>query len=970
MTLTKSRSLHSRTTMALMLATAALPLTTIAADQEVLDEVVVTGSRIARPNLTQPTPVTTLSFDELRMAGSPDLGQLLASLPALGSTGTLSGSSNSFDDKAGLNLPDLRRLGTSRTLTLVDGKRHVGGDPGTTAVDLGSIPISLVERVEIITGGASALYGSDAVSGVINVITRKDFEGVEVHAEMGDSWSRDYGSNYQLGLTLGSNFADERGNFTVTVLRDRIDDVQVTDLPQSREISSIANPANTGENDGIADRFVVPNIYGDIFDEHGIMLPNSQTSFSNSRGLIAFRNDGTPMPQAERLGSANFAFGEFPNGCATCLGFDDYLTIVPAITRTAFQTKARYELADPVSFYVDAKYVTSDIVEDIEPTTNTDLVINVADNPFLQEPLRAELLTAGETEVFMTRMHADAGMRRNNIERETKRIVAGLDGEFASGIGGISYDVFFNYGETNNLVRGQNRQLTNNFRAAIDAIRDPSGQIVCRDPSAATTAGCVPFNPFGQQNSPEAIAFSFGQTTEEQRLTQQNAGFSLVSDTSAFLNLPAGPIGWATGFEWREEKTSTNGDALVQAGLTEASADPDQDGGYKVSEAFMEVTVPLLADAFLADSLSIDAAFRAADYSHAGSANAWKLGASWAPIEQVRLRGTVAEAVRAPNIIEAFLPATPGFQGIDDPCDIGAINDDPDRVANCAALGIPPGFISNTSFSIDAENSGNSALDPEESDSFTFGVVYQPTWAPGLSITADYYDIEITDAIVAVDAQDIINNCVDASGGPDSDFCSLFTRDPVTQNINFVRSTYVNASKLETQGIDVELHYSKRLSDWTASSPLAWLNGTLTGSFSGTYLKELNQFVFQDRPDEVNIERGETGDPIHAYRALLMYQTDRFSIGWEATYVGSVKRYNVGVDICEDVSPCELDSSTIHDLNTRFFLPTQSIKVELYAGINNVTDAQPPYGIVGLGPDQAIYDALGRRYFVGVRSSF
>lgn len=968
--------MHSRSrssgTLALLLATSAVPLTTIAAEEEQpsLDEIVVTGSRIARLDLAQPTPVTTLSFDELRMAGSPDLGQELANLPALGSTATLTGSSNSFSDKAGLNLADLRRLGTARTLTLVDGKRHVGGDPGTTAVDLSSIPISLVERVEIITGGASALYGSDAVSGVINIITRKNFEGVEVHAETGDSWSGDYGRNSQLGLTFGSNFAEDRGNVMFTVLQDRIDAVQATDLQHARRAGPIVNPANTGENDGRPDRFVVQDIYSDLIDENGILLPESSTSFSNSRGLIAFRADGTPIPQAERAGTVNSAFGRFPNGCDTCLGFDDYLTMVPEIKRTTFQTKARYDLADPVSFYVDAKYVSSDIIEDIEPRTDTNLVINVADNPFLDEQLRAELLGAGETTVSMVRMHRDAGLRRNNIERETKRIVAGLDGDFDSGIGNLSYDLFFNYGETSNVIQGHSRQLTRNFLAALDAVRNSSGEIVCRDPSAALTAGCVPFNPFGQQNSAEAIAFSFVQTTEEQKLTQQNAGFSVVSDTSAFLTLPAGPIGWAAGLEWREEKTSTDGDALVQAGLTEESADPDQHGGYTVSEAFLEVSVPLMADAFLAQSLTVDAALRVADYSHAGSANAWKLGATWAPIEQVRLRGTLSEAVRAPNIIEAFSPATPGFEGIDDPCDIGEIGDDPDRAANCAALGIPAGFIANTSTSVDTESGGNRSLDPEESDSFTLGVVYQPTWAPGLSMSVDYYDIEISDAIVLVEAQDIIDNCVDAAGGPDDDFCSQLARDPITHDITFVRSTYVNASKLETQGVDVELRYSKNLSEWTGDSALAWLNGNLTGSLVGTYLKQLNRFEFQDRPNEVNIERGEVGDPIHAYRATLGYRTERFAVGWEMTYVGSVKRYNVGVDICEDTSPCDVDSSTIHDINARYFLPLRSIDVELYAGINNVLDAEPPYGILGLGQDQAIYDSLGRRYFIGARSSF
>jgi iron complex outermembrane receptor protein len=354
--------------MAMLLAAAGMPVTTIAQEKEVLDEVIVTGSRIARPNLTQPTPVTTVSSDELRMSGTPDLGQMLADLPSLGSTGTIAGNSNSFDDNAGLNQPDLRRLGVNRTLTLVDGKRHVGASPGTTAVDLNSIPIALVDRVEIITGGASAVYGSDAVSGVINIVTRKNFEGVHVNAEMGEAWSGDYGKNYQAGLTVGNNFDDERGNFTFSIIRDHVGDAQATDLRHAREMGSVNNPASTGENDGIADQFVVSNVVSEFIDENGVLLPDSMTSFSSAEGVIAFRNDGTPMPQALRDLSNSFAFGSFPDGCSTCFGVEDYITIIPEITRTAFQTTARYDLADPVSFYLDAKYVTADVQEELQPS--------------------------------------------------------------------------------------------------------------------------------------------------------------------------------------------------------------------------------------------------------------------------------------------------------------------------------------------------------------------------------------------------------------------------------------------------------------------------------------------------------------------------------------------------------------------------------------------------------------------------
>ena len=938
---------------------AASTISTVAMAQDVA-EVVVTGSRILRPNLTQPTPVTTLPSEDLRVSGTPDLGQLLSELPSLGSTGTLSGNTDSFGDLGGLNLPDLRRLGTSRTLTLVNGKRHVGGYPGDAAVDLNSIPVALVDQVEIITGGASAVYGSDAVSGVINIIMRQDFEGIEGNVEYGQAWRGGYGENLQASLAFGSNFDEGRGNFTFSIMRDEIGDVQANDLKHAADWGFIDNPDNTGETDGIPDRILVRNIFSELIDENGVILAGP-SAFA-PEGLIVFDEQGRPRVQQSRTGRNSAAFGSFPNGCDYCFEIDDWVTVVPDVVRTAFQTTARYELADPISFYFDGKYVTSDIRENLQPSFNFgDIIIDVQENPFLDETVRTALLDSGQPFVAVARFHADAGGRRNYIERETARVVTGFDGTLVTGMGDLRYDVFFNYGETNNVVRGVNRQITDNFFAAVDAIRDPdTNEIVCRDPDAGVFGDCVPFNPFGSTNSPEALAYSFTETTERQQLTQENAGFSVVSNTEKFLNLPAGPIGWALGFEWREETTSTDGDGLVQSGLTETAPQPDQSGGYRVSEGFIELSIPLLDGVFLADEVTLDAAYRTADYSHSGSADAWKLGLIWAPIDQVRLRGTISEAVRAPNITEAFLPATPGFSQVTDPCDASRLGNDPDRAANCAALGLPPDFEANDNVSVVSETSGNRDLRAEESRSYTFGVVYQPSWADGLSLTVDYYDIEITDAIIDVDPQDIVNNCVDATGGPDEDFCSLFTRDPVTRDIDFVRSTFVNASKLETQGIDLEVRYSRD----------NFFGGDLTLSFVGTYLKKLNEFVFQDRPDEINIERGEIGDPIHAYRATAYYTIGDFTFGWKGRYIGTSKRYSVGTDICEDVSPCELDKQIIHDLNVRYFLPSEAFNIELYGGIVNVLDEEPPRGILGVGGDEAIYDPMGRRYFVGLRTSF
>ena len=940
-------------------------------DGEMIEELVITGSRFVRPNLSQPTPITTLSADDILMSGTTDLGKQLAELPALGSTRTLSGSSNSFSDLAGLNLADLRRLGTVRTLTLVDGKRHVGGSPGTTSVDLNSIPTSLVERVEIITGGASAVYGSDAVSGVINIITKTDFEGFNFDVESGRAANGDYAENYQAGFTWGTNFNNDRGNVTFSARLSQIGDIQANDLPFTDDYGSVVNPMDTGEDDGIPDRFLVANVVSEFIDENGVILLNgAPNSFSNSNGLIAFDDNGNPLPQAERDLSNSFAFGRPVGGCLYCFEIDDYVTVVPEIEQKTFNSTFNYELTDNISAYVQAKYITSDIVENLQPSFDFfNTVIDVAENPFLNESLRTELLAAGGTEdfVLLNRFHNDRGGRINEIERETIRIVGGLKGMFETNAANLDWDFYYNYGTVENKVHGLNRQLPDNFDQAVDSIRDPvTNEIRCRDTSLGVLGRpCVPFNPFGQQNSAEAVAFSFVNTDEKQKLKQANAGFTVITDSSKLFELPSGPIDFATGVEWRKETSSTDGDPVVQADFTDSAAQPDEVGGFEVGEAFVEFSVPILSNVFLVDDLTFDAAYRVADYTHTGRARANKYALTWSLIPQFALRGTYSEAVRAPAITEAFRPTTPGFADVDDPCDVDSINDDPDRPANCLALGIPPNFDAMDNASVDAESSGNRNLKPEDSTSFTYGFILQPDWfAPGLSLTVDLYDIEIEDAITLVLAQSIVDNCVDATGGPDPLFCNLFTRDS-TNNIDFVRSTFINASKFETEGIDVQVNYDTDL-DFNAD----WLDGSLRFNLTGNYLRELNFFEFQDRPDEVNIERGEVGDPIRAFRSSLSYAMSAVTVGWEVRYVGNQKRIAVGVDNDEDLSPSDTGSSTYQDLTFRLFMPTESVDFELYGGVNNFTDEEPPLGLTGVEDNEAIFDAVGRYYFLGVRGNF
>jgi len=971
----KNMTFRKSLTAAAVAASLGFPALALAQDaqqnaeaEEQVERIQVTGSRILRPNLSQPTPITSISGEELAKFGTPDLGTVLAELPAIGGTATLQGNSDS-NGAAGLSLADLRRLGTSRTLTLVNGKRHVGGNPGTTAVDLASIPTAMIDRIEIITGGASAIYGSDAVSGVVNVILKDDYEGFEFNLNGGKSTESVGAENHSFNVLTGGNFANGRGNATFYAGVDRIAEVMTNDLRHPNNYGTISNPENTGEEDGIPDRLTVPNIASELIDEHGVINP-----FGPAEARYGFDAMGNPVLQPTRSGTNSFAFGYFPDGCENCFLLEDYENIYPELRKTTFASSAKYDLNSAVTLYGDVKYVTTDIEQNFQPDFEFGgYSINVADNPYLDDGLRDTLLNSGQESVPFAKFHGDLGPRSADNERSLYRISLGAKGMFMLGDTFIDYDTYYIYGETSNNIGTNNTVIEGNMLAAIDTVIDPAtGNPACRsevesaqgdgyeNPATFPDQECVPYNPFGLGATEAAAGYVSTTINTRETLTQELAGFSVASDSSAFFELPGGPVGFAMGYEYRVETSETLVDSLQKQDVLSSAAVPDQSGEYNVSEGFLEVSAPIIAGMTGVEELTVDGAIRVAEYSHAGSAKAWKTGLMYSPIENVKIRGTYSKAVRAPNIVEAFSPQSPGFSNIDDPCDTDNINDDPDRAANCAALGIPEGFEANDNVSIDLISGGNPNLDSEESTSKTYGVVYTPDFLENVSLTVDYYDIEITDAILSVEAQTIIDNCVDGSS-LDDNFCSSVDRDPETNNIELVRSGYINASAFTTSGIDFELTHS--------ASNVFGLDGTLRTSLMGNYLKELRFFEFQNKPEEVNYEAGELGDPELQARLSLDYALGDWAFSWRARYIDRQARIDLSPtgDIPEDLSPAYVGSMTYHDISTTYYA---NENVAFNVGIRNLMDKQPPAYITGQGGNQSIYDAIGRRAYAGVKVTF
>jgi outer membrane receptor protein involved in Fe transport len=530
------------------------------------------------------------------------------------------------------------------------------------------------------------------------------------------------------------------------------------------------------------------------------------------------------VPQEVRTGTNSFAFGSFPGGCQTCFATEDYERLTPPTQREGAALNLHYDIAPKLHFTLDAKYIRNQVHDSDQSSISFGDFQLQPDNAYITPAIAALIDPANPP--LIARVMSDFGNRSEDITRETMRVVAGLDGEFDARFANVTWSGNLNFGETENHFFDRHLEVTGNFAAAIDSVIDSvidpaTGQAACRvnvpsaqfagytppDGMVGPAPACVPYNPFGQQNSPAAIGYSTTNLHEYQRLVQEVANLNANFDTSRFFNLPGGPVSVAVGAEYRFEHDADKQDPLVIAGLTEVSQTPNFAGGFSVYEGYLEVSAPIFKHRFLLDELTVDGAIRGSHYSSVGTTDAWKISAVYGPIPSFKFRGAYSEAIRAPNITEGFLPPTGTFFTIFDPCDAQNIAANVNRSANCAALGIPPGFVANANGSVPGTVSGNTALTPEQSKTYTGGFIFQPTFFRNFALTVDYYDITIKNEINQVSAQDILDNCVDATGGPSQQYCSLFTRD-ATGNVNFIQSTYINASALRTNGLETQLTYA------------------------------------------------------------------------------------------------------------------------------------------------------------------
>jgi outer membrane receptor protein involved in Fe transport len=969
---------------------------TAMAQESVGETVVVTGTRIQRTEYELPNPVQMVGSQDIASVGATNMTDYLVKLPSLVSSldnfatsGYGTPASNAGSSLAGLNLLNLRNLGYSRTLVLVDGKRHVSQSTGDAAVDVNTIPISLVDRVEVATGGASAVYGADGVSGVVNFIMKRNLEGL--HAKAQGGFSQDGGGNtFMSSLAYGYNTDDGKGNISAALEYSEQGRLNYMDRSFTRPGGIMRFVENL---DASSPQRVPTYDHQYIWSGAGGVIMSDFYNLANPD----FNGDGTPFVVGRQLNSFEQIGGSGQPSANVTQG--DFL---PVQSRKLAQVDGHYDVSQ--YFKVSAEFKYAKVTSDSRSTPPwDDYVVIMPDNAFLPTNVRDAIL-AGDAGVGLFGTDYLGLRRRERVTRDTYRASLDVTGDISPLGGGfikdLIYDVSYVWGQTSVDDANMGVRVEDRFFASMDSVIDPrTGNPTCRsslDPTAlppdtlaylgmgsgfsdttkapyaftsftpGANSGCVAYNPFQPFSAQSQAAMQFMTTNlhtmgviNQHVLTGTLAGSFPIAEA-----IFAGPLSAVVGGEYRFERSSSNGDPSWYPGYTFDNQPKATAGSFNVGEAFAEVSLPVLKDLPFAREVSVDGAVRYSSYSTAGSTTTWKFGGVWAPFDWLRLRGTNAFAVRAPNIGELYAPEQTLYSSVSDPCDKNFVNTGTgNRVANCVAvfkaLGIPytPGTTDlATSGTIMTYIKGNTDLKPESARTLTLGFVVQPT--PNLTFSADWYRVIITNAINAPDAQQIVDKCVDLSS-ISNDFCGLITRDPTTGvngKISLITEKQINVASYETAGVDFDLTYHFDPRDYGVESDYGVFNFHVIGNY-------LNSLYLTPLPGEMpEYQVAESGNPKWQTTLSVDWTYGDFDVSYDWDWFSRTLRTT---HIVMKAAPDRYAPEYI-------YLPsrnTSSIQVgyrfaeeyRAYFGVNNLFYQEP-------GPGQNGYpvEPLGRVFYFGL----
>lgn len=889
-------------------------------------EIVVTGSRLGGTGYTAPTPTTVLSAQALEQRAPAQASDVLDRLPSVRLTAGAQ-QSQRFFQTGGSNV-DLRGLGTGRTLTLVDGNRFVSG-----TVDTSLIPVNLIERIDVVTGGASAAYGSDAVAGVVNFVLRKRLDGLRASAQYGISQEGD-DKERVFNIGFGSGFADGRGHFVLGFDYAKNDGV----------------PPIHSRDWGKRDPYLVSN---GLVRPAGVPAQSFDTNVTYSRqstgGLIwsgplagtAFGPGGTPYQfQFGQVLTSLMVGGSNPDGNPN--------TNAPLLTPTGRRVglaRVDFDITPAINIYAEGNYgyVETDSYSGFYQGS---AIIGI-DNAYLPAATRAAMQSAGVTSVTVGRLLADFGGTRNDSHHETLRGLAGVEGKV---FGGFRWDANFQYSQTKNY--GHNKDvIVANFLAAADAVAGPNGTIVCApvasNPNLTDATrrsqvqpGCVPLNIFGLGSpSDAALDYVTGHGGSVSTSTNKLWDGSANLRGSPFSTW-AGPVQFAIGGEWRKEGIATHANALSLQSAWNASNSGEFSGSYTVKEGYTELGIPLAKDLPFAHALDLNGAFRLTDYSTSGVVHTWKVGATWEPVNGLRLRTTRSRDIRAPTLGNLFAFGGPG---------------------GCCNITNP---FNGESGRLQTAQTGNPNLQPEIADTFTAGVVLAPTWdwARWFRASVDYYDIKLKDAITTVAGTDIITRC--AAG--QKEYCSAIVFDNSVFGIAYVRQQPFNLNKLLRRGLDFSMDLNFPLGEDTrltvatraskAISVRTYDRNTVierAGSIQGDGVPRWSGTT------DVSVVRG----PWRVTGSARYFSRLKF----DATQVGPE---DPGYDpaLSNSLNTNRAPARAYFDLYTEYKFSRGKSDFAIFALVQNLLNKDPwLYAATNITSGGNPYDLIGRRFRVGIR---
>ena len=969
------------------------------------DVITVTGSRIQRAsNAESAVPLQILSAEDLQETGTTDLAEALVELPGV-SPGVAPKSSNNLIQTSGLSTISLRRLGDDRTLVLINGMRAVSNSGNADRVSLGTIPVGFVERTEVTTGGASAVYGSDAIAGVANFILEDDFEGFEVDARY-TTPEASGGDEYRINTLWGSRFHDDRGYVLLGVDYRDLEMIRADDTrPESIAAISFDDPS-TSSNDEFADQVNAPGCSPANQDRYCFL--GSRSSYTPGgvfEGGDAWFVDGQwfndkSLQPSDRSGSSDFfsdvdGYNYRPG--RTLLGARELLNI--GLTSS-------YEFTPTIEGSFTALY------SNIESRTaggyqtlgssNTFGVLDVfsvgnmaSNHPFI--PAEVEETRSGS--VSFTRRLVELGEQARVNERETIRLMADLNGQLNDR---FDWTMFATYGHFTQDQENPNEVNFYNAQQALDIESDGNGGYQCAD-AAARADGCVPLNLFGEGSITEAAAnyIRYNGFATQSR-SQFTAGGYVTGD---LFDIWAGPVKTAAGFEFRREEQDTTGDpdADLVGGLdgdpttedrlrTSLSSFPSISASYEVLEGYAEIDVPLIAD-----QLNFQAAARVADYDTIGTIFSYNAGIVWRPIDDFGLRAQYSRSQRAPTITEFYSPPRPDSDDLSDPCEglmpdgsgldalegSGGANADLAVVAaNCLAdAGIQAYFADpdnrdpvtgeiepfDPGGSVNGPNSGNTNLKEETADTFTVGAIFQPRWIDNLTLIVDYYSIQIDDAITSISTQDVVDLCYAADNYPNNKFCDVITRSPTNGEVVEVINYQENLEKETVEGIDLSLDYRFELPQ---------IPGRFDIDFRYShYITEEVEYEGIGGVVLTSTNLGELNTPENEARLRLGYREGPFRMSYTVTYAeGGVD------DINNDPNPSDnqyfhADDEYFHRIYASYTFGEDD-QYRVYGGVNNLFDNLGPLLPSGLDNGsslnivESLNDPTGREFYVGLRATF